>query len=150
MASLSAAGPVAQFDLGDLDRHNPNNQQFPEQVRWLTVGSSVGLAFGLLALTATAIGASRERRSRMRTLRLIGAGHAHLLPVHFWATASPIIVLGWLATGAGWLVTLAIRNVDDRATVSFGVIGLTAVVVTSAGILVAILTYPDAVSEAEC
>lgn len=54
----------------------------------------------------------------MRVLRLLGASTPAFLSAHVWSTAVPLVVLGWIATGCGWLVSQAMYNIDDRAVVS--------------------------------
>jgi hypothetical protein len=144
LARLSAQTPSLQFDLGALSRENPDDKQFPTQLRWLTTGSILGLLIGSLALLVAALGDTRERATGMRGLRIIGAPQTQLLQAHYWSTSGPIVILGWIATLCGWLVCRGIRAFDDRADIGTHPIGLTALAVLITGLAIATVTWPDA------
>lgn len=144
LSRITSAAPSAQLDLGDLDRHNPDTQRFPFQLQWLQIGTLCGLVLGGLALTAVAVGETRERRDRMRGLRMLGARQGQMLATHLWATSAPIMGIGWLATIAGWLVSRAMSAVDDRAGLDGGAVWSAAATVMIAGLFIGLVTCPDA------
>ena len=142
MAELSAGSPQLQFDLGDLDQHNPDTLRFPTQVRWLTVGSVLALLLGVAAIAAAGIGEAGERSSRMRGLRILGAQRRFILSAHLLSTVTPVVALGWMAVIAAWFVCSAMANVDDRAAIHASAFGWTALGVLAAALFVGFLTYP--------
>ncbi|MDN5854784.1 MAG: hypothetical protein L0K86_18425, partial [Actinomycetia bacterium] len=142
MARLSAGTPNLQFDLGSLDYHNPATQRFPTQVRWLTVGTLIGLSVGVAAIAAIGTGEAADRSSRMRGLRVLGARPSLILRTHLWSTVTPIVLLGWLSVAIAWAVCLAMENVDDRAAVQPASFGWTALGVLIAALLIGLITYP--------
>jgi hypothetical protein len=143
LARLSAASPLAEFDLGALYRHNPDERQFPNQLQWLTAGAALSLMIGALALIAATLAETRDRGQRMRGLRLLGTPWTHLVRAHFWSAGAPLLLLGWAATLVGWVVARAIRGIDDRAVVSLAAAGWTAASVLVVGLIIVVVTLPD-------
>jgi hypothetical protein len=148
LARLAATSPWISFDLGELYRHNPDTRRFPTQLQWLTVGAGTGLAVGALALAAATLAETRERSTRMRGLRLLGTPWNQLIRAHFWSAGAPLLLLGWLATLVGWLAARAIRGVDDRAVVSLTATAWTAGSVLAVGLIITVVTLPDALKSA--
>lgn len=142
MARIASDSPTVQFDLQDLDRGNPDTQRFPDQVRWLTVGELAGLMLGVLALLAGAMGEIGERSRRMRFLRILGTPSHQMVVAHLWSSSAPLVLLGWLATSVGWLVCVAMQNVDDRASVPGGTVALVSLGVLIIGLVIGCLTWP--------
>ncbi len=116
LARISSTNPTAQIDLGDLDRHNPDTQQFPEQVEWIKVAAAVGLLLGALAVAGAAVGEAGDRAGRFRGLMLLGASRVQLVKVNAYASATPMVILGATACALGGLVSFAFRALDERAT----------------------------------
>ncbi|MEJ7633960.1 hypothetical protein [Aeromicrobium sp.] len=142
MARLSSRSPQLQFDLGELDYHNPDTLLFPSQVRWLTVGTILGLLLGVAAIAAAGLGEAGQRSSRMRGLRILGARRQFILTSHLWSTVTPIATLGLASTIIGWLVCTAMKNVDDRAAVQPSTFAWTALGVLVAAFVVGLITFP--------
>jgi hypothetical protein len=143
LAKLSALSPTAAFDLGELDRHNPDLREFPAQLQWLPIGSGISLLVGGLALSAATLAETRDRSQRMYGLHLLGTPRSHLIRAHFWSAGAPLLLLGWAATLIGWTICRCLHAFDDRAVVGVATIGLTALGVAAVGLAVTILTLPD-------
>jgi hypothetical protein len=142
ISAVGSISPAIQFDLGALDRHNPDTQQYRSQIEWLGVGAIAGLSIAFLSMIVVAIGEAEERSRRMRALRVIGASKVDLLVAHIWCVAVPVLMVGFAAIGLGWLVAQAMHNVDDRAHVAIDTYGLIALVVPIAAAVVASATWP--------
>ncbi|MGL5825050.1 MAG: hypothetical protein ACRCYU_09575 [Nocardioides sp.] len=142
LATIAGAAPTTQFDLGPLDRHNPDTQEFRGQMQWLTMGALAGIGLVALSLATTAIGETTERSVRLRSLRLLGAGRWELGMAHTWSTAVPLVLLGWTATALGWFVAAAMQNFDDRADLDAAWIGRALLVSVLVAGLVALTTWP--------
>jgi MFS family permease len=143
LARISSESPLADFDLGDLYRHNPDERRFPQQLQWLTAGATLSLMIGALALIAATLAETRDRGQRMRGLRLLGTPWRHLVRAHFWSAGAPLLLLGWASTLVGWLVARGIRGIDDRAVVSASAIGWTVGGVLAVALIVVATTLPD-------
>ena len=144
VAELSARAPTMQFDLGGLEDVNPDFRQFPAQLEILTLGTVLSLLVAALAVTAAVLGEAPERATRMRGLRVMGAPRREIVRAHTWASAMPLITLGWLALFVGWVVCVGMRNLDDRASFPFQAMIWTGVLVPLVALVVALITLPDA------
>lgn len=141
LAALSSVEPTLQFDLGALDRHNPDTQQYPHQVEWLGVGAVVSLLIGFLSLLVVSFGEAQERSPKMRALRVLGASRSQLLTMHTWCVAVPLVLVGIAAIGVGWLAAQAMRNIDDRADIDLQLYGGLALAVGLGGLIVALVSW---------
>jgi len=149
LARISGFAPLSQIDLAALNRRDPDNYLYPEQMRLLTIGAGLALAIGVLALTATILAEARERSGRLRGLRVLGASRRHLFAAHAWATGAPLLLLGWTATLTGWLINRAVHAVDDRAVLHLAALGAIGAGVLAVALVVTVVTAPDAVRAAE-
>lgn len=145
LAQLSGRSPSAQFDLGALDHLDPDNKEFPGQLRWITIGAVLALGLGALALWTVVTGEVRERSTRLRGLRVLGAPRTQLFWAHFSSTGAPVIVLGWAGVLAGCLACLAMYAFDSRGRVEFGTAALIALLVAALGAALTLATFRDAV-----
>ena len=148
MARIASAAPSAQFDLGDLDWHNPDTRLYPGQTEWLSIGALAGLLLGAIALLATVLGETRDRAARFRAMRLLGASRKELASAHLWSTAAPLVIVSLLAIIGGWLVSTAMRNIDDRAVIHSALYLWTIAVAVLASGLIALATWPSVVHAA--
>ncbi|MCM0620905.1 hypothetical protein M8330_11450 [Nocardioides sp. BSK12Z-4] len=141
LAALSSLEPTLQLDLGALDRHNPDTQEYPDQVEWLTIGAVVSLLLGFLSLLVVSLGEAQERSPRMRALRVLGASRSQLFTMHFWCVAVPLVLVGFAAIVVGWLAAQAMRNIDDRADIDPQLYGLLALAVGLGGLVVCLVSW---------
>lgn len=141
LAALSSLEPTLQFDLGALDRHNPDTQTFPAQVEWLGIGAAVSLMIGFLSLLVVSLGEAQERGPRMRAMRVLGASRRQLFTMHFWCVAVPLVLVGLAAVVVGWLAAQAMRNIDERADIDPGLYGILALAVVLGSIFVCLVSW---------
>jgi len=146
LASISGVAPLTQIDLGELDRHNPDTQEYPAQIGLLALGAGVGLGIGAVGLVAAATGEVRERRVRMRPLRILGGSRSQFFSAHMWATSAPLAILGLMATAAGALVVAAMHGFDERAAVAPSLVLYTMVASLLTSVTVGIATASTAPS----
>ncbi|MBF4162421.1 FtsX-like permease family protein [Nocardioides acrostichi] len=149
LATFSSLEPTIQFDLGALDRHNPDTQQYPTQVEWLRLAAALSLLIGLLAMLVVAMADAQERGPRVRVLRVLGASRRQLFAVHLWAVWAPATLAGFMAIATGWLVVLAMHHIDDRAGVSGSLYGALAAAVVLSTLGVALWSWPTVLRSTE-
>lgn len=142
VAAISSATPSGQIDLGALDRHNPDTQDFPTEIGLLTTGALAGLLIGAVALLAAAAGETRERSERFRPLRLIGASRRQLFAAHMWATVAAPATLTLVAVFFGWYAVASMHRFDNRAVVGAGLLGETLVTCLATCFIVGVATWP--------
>lgn len=144
LAKLSGMSPSAQFDLGALERLDPDAKEFPAQLKWLNIGAGLALCLGVLALWVVVMAEVQERSRRLRGLRILGAPRRQVALAHFWSTGAPVILIGWAGVGGGCLACLAMYAFDDRGRVEYGVAGWISVLVLVVGIVLSVATFRDA------
>lgn len=142
LARVAAGNPTAQLDLGELDRLNPDTQQFPGQVEWIKIAAAVGFAIGALGVAAGAVGEAHDRASRFRSLDLLGASRPQKVKIHAFFTATPMLLLGLAASSIGLLVSVAFRVLDERATVPATTFTATVLGAVVSSLLIFVISIP--------
>lgn len=141
LAAIASLDETVQFDLGALDRHNPDTQTYPAQVEWLGVGAVAGLGLAFLSLLVVSLGEAEERSARMRALRVLGASRRALFTAHLWCVAAPLVLVGLGAVVVGWLAVRAMRDIDERAYVDPSLYGLVTLAVLIVAGVVSLATW---------